>query len=115
MSIIFKLPFYLIRLNKHPILPQAIFKGFEWSKEKPATYCPCHVRHKHVATQVACQGLCEAVSRSNCLGIAYSRTTKNPTCFLCKNDRLVLSGDGFGFYRRPRKFQIVLLRNIFNL
>ena len=56
-------------------------------------------------TQEAYQDFCEAVDKLNCIGIVYSHTSANPgLCFLCKDDVIKKSGDGFGFYRRPGTF-----------
>ena len=55
-------------------------------------------------TQVECQALCEAITRLNCVGIAYSHSAVGKECYLCKDDALRESGNGEGFYRRPGKF-----------
>ena len=76
-----------------------------WMKEvRDKDYCPENVEHAAVATQQACQDLCKARGKLNCSGISYSNTAKNRPCFLCKDDVLVKSGDGFHFYRRPGTF-----------
>ena len=90
-----------------------IFEVSQWRKEKSNSWCPNNVVHKPVITQLACQALCEATTRLNCVGIAYSqRTTKGKECYLCKNDALSYSGNGEGFYgRRPGIFYTVSTRS----
>ena len=81
------------------------------SIEIPKRYCPNNygnIRNSSANTQVACQALCQAMDRSNCIGIVYSHTTPRRVCYLCKDNVNVTSGDGMGFYRRPGTFCMVL-------
>ena len=90
------------------VLITSIFEVTLWSREKRDVSCRNHVKDRSVKTQEVCQAFCLANDRLNCVGIVFSHTTKNAVCFMCKDDVITFSGDGFDFYRRPGTFQAVL-------
>ena len=70
--------------------------------------CPNHEILNAVWTQEDCQGLCEAKSESECVGIAFSHKTGEILCYLCKDDTIASAGNGYGFYRRPGNLKYFL-------
>ena len=90
--------------RNNPLLTIDIFEVTIWSREVNDGYCRNSVKDSSVKTQEVCQAFCEANGRLNCVGIVFSHTTKNKVCFMCKDDVITNSGDGFGFYRRPGTF-----------
>ena len=83
-----------------------IFAASSWKKVARNSWCPKNVigRWEGKKSQEACQALCEASGRSNCVGIVYSHTAKNKICYLCKHGALAYSGNGEVFYSRPGIF-----------
>ena len=55
---------------------------------------------KDVSSQVECQGECK--EKNTCVGILYAHNNiSSRFCYICMNDILKESINGFGFYRRP--------------
>ena len=53
-----------------------------------------------VTTQQECQLNC--VNDCECVGIVYSyEGGYADICYICEDDNLLATGNGFGFYRRP--------------
>ena len=90
-----------------------IFTGYLWHKAASNKYCTNYVSESSANTQKGCQGLCEAKSESECVGITYSHKIRfTEYCYLCKDDTLSEFGSGFGsgsefcFYRRTGMFKV---------
>ena len=62
-------------------------------------FCPNTLNKVTIGTQDECQSLCK--QNDSCAGISYSRklTTTRNNCYICLDDKLKFSLDGFGFYK----------------
>lgn len=73
-----------------------------WKEVAHDKYCKNYVKPTSphdVHDQIECQGKC--IEEIRCIGISYSyEETKTGWCYLCKDEELVHSGLGFGFYRQ---------------
>ena len=83
-----------------------MFAANSWKKVVSNSWCPKNVKGiwGGKKTQLACQALCEATGKSNCVGIVYSYTASNKDCYLCKDGILRYSGNGEAFFSRPGTF-----------
>ena len=90
-------------MNTH-ILINHIFIASSWLREAHV-WCRNHVKNSSETSQAACQALCKANGRRNCVGIAYDHTKPTKSmCYLCKDDVMSKTGGGLAFYRRPGTF-----------